>query len=103
MDVQVDPNLIRSEREKRAWSQEHLAAAAGIGARTIQRIEGLRGWLQQCGKWVVEDTLLRPGTPRRDWRQTQVSDGYVVVRHPEWDEALRMCQAAVTGIKMYAQ
>lgn len=39
MDVQVDGELIRSEREKRAWSQEHLAAAAGIGARTVQRIE----------------------------------------------------------------
>jgi len=39
MDVQVDGNLIRLEREKRAWSQEHLAGAAGIGVRTIQRIE----------------------------------------------------------------
>ena len=39
MDMQVDRELIRSEREKRAWSQEHLAAAAGIGARTLQRIE----------------------------------------------------------------
>ena len=39
MDVQVDRDLIRLEREKRAWSQEHLAAAAGIGARTVQRIE----------------------------------------------------------------
>ena len=39
MDVQVDGDLIRAEREKRAWSQEHLAGAAGIGARTVQRIE----------------------------------------------------------------
>lgn len=39
MDVQVDADFIRSEREKRAWSQEHLAGAAGIGVRTIQRIE----------------------------------------------------------------
>jgi transcriptional regulator with XRE-family HTH domain len=39
MDVQVDGNLIRLEREKRAWSQEHLAGAAGIGVRTVQRIE----------------------------------------------------------------
>ena len=39
MDVQIDGNLIRLEREKRAWSQEHLAGAAGIGVRTIQRIE----------------------------------------------------------------
>jgi len=39
MDVQVDASFIRLEREKRAWSQEHLAGAAGIGVRTIQRIE----------------------------------------------------------------
>ena len=39
MDVQVDGELIRSERERRAWSQEPLASAAGIGVRTIQRIE----------------------------------------------------------------
>lgn len=39
MDVQVDGDLIRSERERRAWSQEHLAAAAGIGVRTVQRVE----------------------------------------------------------------
>jgi transcriptional regulator with XRE-family HTH domain len=39
MDVQVDSDLIRAERERRAWSQEHLAAAAGIGARTVQRVE----------------------------------------------------------------
>jgi transcriptional regulator with XRE-family HTH domain len=39
MDVRVDGERIRLEREKRAWSQEHLAGAAGIGVRTIQRIE----------------------------------------------------------------
>jgi transcriptional regulator with XRE-family HTH domain len=39
MDVQIDGELIRLEREKRAWSQEHLAGAAGIGVRTVQRIE----------------------------------------------------------------
>jgi transcriptional regulator with XRE-family HTH domain len=39
MDVQVDGELVRTERERRAWSQEHLASAAGIGVRTVQRIE----------------------------------------------------------------
>ena len=39
MDVRVDGERIRLEREKRAWSQDHLAGAAGIGVRTIQRIE----------------------------------------------------------------
>ena len=34
---------IRICREKRAWTQEHLAAAACTSARTIQRAEGGRG------------------------------------------------------------
>ncbi len=39
MDMKVDARRIKAERERRAWSQEHLAAAAGLGLRTIQRIE----------------------------------------------------------------
>jgi transcriptional regulator with XRE-family HTH domain len=31
--------LVRSEREKRNWTQEHLAEIAGVSTRTIQRIE----------------------------------------------------------------
>ncbi len=37
--MQIDQHQVRSERERRAWSQEHLAQAAGLGLRTIQRIE----------------------------------------------------------------
>lgn len=39
MEMQVDRELIRKERERRAWSQSHLAAVAGLGLRTVQRIE----------------------------------------------------------------
>jgi transcriptional regulator with XRE-family HTH domain len=39
MEVRVDSNLIRSERENRGWSQTHLATVAGLSLRTIQRIE----------------------------------------------------------------
>jgi len=39
MDMQVKRDLIRREREKRAWSQEHLGKVAGLGLRTVQRIE----------------------------------------------------------------
>jgi len=39
MDMKVDSKLIRSRRERRAWSQEHLAEVSGLGLRTIQRIE----------------------------------------------------------------
>jgi transcriptional regulator with XRE-family HTH domain len=30
---------IRQQREARAWTQEHLAALAGVETRTIQRAE----------------------------------------------------------------
>ncbi len=39
MDMKLNRNRIRAERQKRAWSQAHLAAAAGLGIRTVQRIE----------------------------------------------------------------
>lgn len=73
-----------------------------LGQGRITRIEGLGDWMRMCGRWVVEEQLLRPGTPRRDWKQTLLSDGHVLVRHPDWDEAHRMAFAAATNIKMYA-
>jgi hypothetical protein len=69
----------------------------------ITRIEGLRRWLEACGPWVVEESLSRPGTARRDWKQAQLADGRLMVRHPEWDDALRMCMAAATDIQIHAQ
>jgi transcriptional regulator with XRE-family HTH domain len=39
MDMKVDSNRIRSERENRGWSQEHLGNVAGLSLRTVQRIE----------------------------------------------------------------
>lgn len=73
------------------------------GQGRITRIEGLGHWLREAGQWVVEESLLRPGTPRRNWKNTLLSDGHVVVRHPDWDEAYRLSFAAATGIKMYAE
>jgi len=39
MEMKINSELIKSERIKRAWSQEYLATVAGLGIRTIQRIE----------------------------------------------------------------
>jgi biotin carboxylase len=75
--------------------------AQGVGR--ISRIEGLGAWLREAGPWCVEEQLLRPGTPRRNWKQTLLSDGHVMVRHPDWAEAYRLSFAAATGIKMYAE
>ena len=37
--MQIDALKVRTERERRAWSQEHLAEVAGLSLRTIQRVE----------------------------------------------------------------
>ena len=51
----------------------------------------------------MEERIARPGAPRRDWQQSQKADGHVIVRHPDWDETLRMAKAAATDIRIYAQ
>jgi biotin carboxylase len=73
------------------------------GQGRITRIVGLERFKQRFRPWVLEDELLRPGTHRRDWKQTLVSDGFVMVRHPDWDEAKRIAFAAATDITMYAE
>ena len=37
--MQIDAQRIRRERERRAWSQEHLASVTELSLRTIQRVE----------------------------------------------------------------
>lgn len=39
MDLKFNSQVVIAERERRAWSQQHLAEAAGLALRTIQRIE----------------------------------------------------------------
>ncbi len=39
MELRIDAEKIKSLRTARAWSQEHLAEVAGLGRRTIQRVE----------------------------------------------------------------
>jgi hypothetical protein len=72
------------------------------GRGRISRIVGLSEYHARYGAHIVEDTLLRPGTPRRDWKATLLSDGYLVVRHPDWDRAAEMAFAAATDIRLYA-
>jgi transcriptional regulator with XRE-family HTH domain len=39
MDMFINVDVIKAGRTKRAWSQEQLAGASGLGVRTIQRVE----------------------------------------------------------------
>ena len=73
------------------------------GQGRITRIDGLEEFVRLAGDHLVEEKLLRPGTPRRNWKHTLLSDGHVLVRHPQYAEAHRLSFAAATDITMYAE
>lgn len=50
MQMRIDAEKIRTWRDDRCWSQEHLAAAAGVSLRTVQRLEK--------GESVSRDTVM---------------------------------------------
>ncbi len=72
------------------------------GEGRIRAIEGLRAYLERYGAGVVWENLLPIGAPRRNWRQTLVSDGFLMVRHPTWGGAMAMARAAAEEITLYA-
>lgn len=67
MEMKVDKKLIRSEREKRAWSQEHLATLAGLGVRTIHRIE-------KTGSASIESTKALASVFELEISELQIGD-----------------------------
>lgn len=72
------------------------------GAGAIRAVRGLDALRERCGRWLVEERLLPVGAPRRNWRHTLVSDGYLMFRHPDWDEARRMAFSAATDVELIA-
>lgn len=72
------------------------------GHGRITAITGLTQFYQRYRNHIIEDTLLRPGAQRRDWKATLLSDGYIVVRHPDWQTAREMAIDAATDIQLYA-
>ena len=113
MNYTSDIDLFREWARASCWGTFEADATrkynAGIvfkrafGQGRITRIEGLGDWLRMCGDAVVEEKLLRPGTPRRNWKHTLLSDGHVLVRHPDWETAYRMSFAAANDIRMFAE
>jgi biotin carboxylase len=73
------------------------------GTGRITRIEGAETLQQRFGRHVVWNTLLPPGSPRRDWRKTLVSDGFVMLRHPELADTLQMADAVGSELHLYAE
>jgi transcriptional regulator with XRE-family HTH domain len=66
MDMKLDSSLVRQEREKRAWSQEHLAQVTGLALRTIQRIESTGSASYESANAIAAVFVLPVATLRID-------------------------------------
>jgi formate-dependent phosphoribosylglycinamide formyltransferase (GAR transformylase) len=72
------------------------------GQGIIRHVEGLDRLRADLGPWIAAVEILAPGTPRRDWRTTAVSDGYMIVRHPDLQATLKMAERVARELRIYA-
>lgn len=93
MDMQIDSNRIRTERENRAWSQEHLAEVCGVSLRTVQRLESSGAASYETARALAAvlelevSTLMVPATPVRTVR-----------RRPAWIAIVASVLAGICGV-----
>jgi len=91
---------ISQQLERRFNAASVFKRACGAGR--VQRIDGLDHLLAEYGDAVVAVDLLPVGAHRRDWRATLISDGMVIVRHPELSATLEMTERFATDLQLVA-
>ncbi len=72
------------------------------GQGRIRYIQGLESLLRELGPAVACVDLLPVGAARRNWRATLISDGYLVVRHPDLETTMAMADKVGTDLQLYA-
>jgi hypothetical protein len=72
------------------------------GQGQIRAMEGLGRLLSEFGDSVVAIDLLPIGAHRRDWHQTLLSDGWVMVRHPELASCIEIADRFASDLQIYA-
>jgi biotin carboxylase len=72
------------------------------GAGRIIRYEGLDRLMAQYGEHVAVLELLPVGALRRDWRATLISDGMVIVRHPDLATTVEIAERFAADLHLYA-
>jgi hypothetical protein len=86
--------------ERRYNSAVIFKRAQGDGR--IQRIEGLESLMARYGPDIVCVDLLPIGAHRRDWKATLLSDGYLIVRHPDLATTIEIADHVGTDLQIYA-
>lgn len=97
--------VLHGRFEERAHRRFHVACVfkRAHGAGRIARITVREQLHAAYGPHIVEDALLPIGAPRRNWRDTLLSDGWIAVRHPDLSTCRSMMQAVIDGIRLDAR
>jgi hypothetical protein len=72
------------------------------GSGRITHIDGLDQLMVELGESVATLELLPVGAHRRDWRATLISDGMVIVRHPELARTIEIADRFAAELQMFA-
>ena len=72
------------------------------GDGRIARVEGVEGIREKFGPHLVGIELLPVGAPRRNWKQTLLSDGWITLRHEDLARATEIADAIGREIQMFA-
>ncbi|MBX3372794.1 MAG: ATP-grasp domain-containing protein [Phycisphaeraceae bacterium] len=72
------------------------------GQGWIRRIEGVDHFLGRYGRHVMVMDLLPVGAHRRDWKAVLISDGMIIVRHPDLAKLVEIADSAGADITLYA-
>ncbi len=73
------------------------------GPGRIVAIDGLERLRRDFGPAIVWENLLPVGAQRRNWLQTLISDGFLVLRHPDLQTTLRMADRVGEELRLYAR
>ena len=73
------------------------------GQGRITRIEGLEAVRQRAGGGLVIEDLLPIGHRRRDWKNTLLGDGLMMMRSVDYADVCQMRDVAVSKLRIFAQ
>ncbi len=87
--------------ERRYNAASIFKRARGHGR--IASIDGLARLMADYGEHVVALDLPAAGTPKKDWRQSVIGDGRIVVRHPDLQTTIEMTDRFASELHLNAQ
>jgi hypothetical protein len=86
----------------RKWNAAIIFKRA-IGDGHISRVEGLDRLMSEFGQHFAAIQLSAVGAPKKSFRRSLTSDGYIVVRHPDFQTCLQMADKVGTDLTLYAE